>query len=530
MLHRRALAPALSLVLTAGGVALTAAPATAAPRPVVAQQGILDPILAPLSALVGPLLSGTGAVGSPLGLTLPQWSLPGVTNSIQWLADGVPIPGATGTSFVPTLDQAGKAVQAKVTGTLLGLVPLDTFTGIIPIPLPGGGGTGGGGTGGGGTGGGTGNPLLTILSNPQLTGIPGVGSLLQVLDPVWSLPGVAMAYQWFADGVPIPGATNPTYVPVLSDAGKELYAVVTGTLAGVPVVNALTGLLRLPAAEATPLAATSAATVSGTAKVGKTVTVADPTWNEDGVTNTYQWMRDGAPITGATAKTYVLAPEDLGRQVLVKVTGRKEGFTDNTVDSQAVTPTQGDAPTFTTQPSVNGAYKLGQTLTAVPGAWGAGATPTYTYQWKRGAAAIPGATSSTYVVSAADLGQTLAVTVTATRPAYAPAVFTTSALPVAKLPSTTTLRGPKKVRAGAPVRLVLGVVVDGFAPDGVLTVTDGSRKLKSTKIASGTKKLKLTKLKPGKHVLTATYAGSDATEASTSRVLKLTVLKPVRKK
>ena len=543
MLSRRALAPALSLVLTAGGVTLAAAPATAATAtPAVSVVGLSDaavsgtrqiPLLGDLlEALVGPLLSGLGGVGETLTLTPPQWSLPGVTNSVQWLANGVPIPGATGLSFVPTLEQAGKNLQAKVTGSLLGLVPLETFTNVIPIPLPSGGGDGGGGTGGGGGGGtgggggGTGeNPLLEALSDPALTGIPGVGSLLQVLNPLWSLPGVSTTYQWFVDNVPVPGATGPTFVPGLEDAGKEVYARVTGTLAGVPVVNLLTSRLLVPLAPEQPLAASSAATLAGTAKVGKVLTVQDPTWNEEGVTHTYQWLRDGAPIAGATAKTYTLAPEDLGRQVVVKVTGTKEGWTDSTVDSNAVVPQVGDAPTFTTQPSVSGTYRLGQTLTANPGAWGTGATPTFTYQWRRGGQPIAGATAATYAVTAADLGSTLSVTVTATRAAYAPATFTTSALPVAKLPSTTTITGKKKVRAGKPVRVVLGVLVDGLAPDGTVTVLDGTRTLKTVPIASGSRTLKVKGLEPGKHKLSAVYSGSDATEQSRSKVLKLRVLK-----
>lgn len=532
MLSRRALAPALSLVLTAGGVTLAAAPATAAPStPASASVRLSDaavsgarqiPLLGDLlEVLVGPLLSGLGGVGETLTLTPPQWSLPGVTNSVQWLADGVPIPGATGLSFVPTLEEAGKNVQAKVTGTLLGLLPLETFTGIIPIPLPGGGGSGGGG-GGGGTGE---NPLLEALSDPALTGIPGVGSLLQVLNPVWSLPGVSTTYQWFVDDVPVPGATGPTFVPDLADAGKQVYARVTGTLAGLPVLDVLTGSLLIPLAPEQPLAASSAATLAGTAKVGKVLTVQDPTWNEEGVTHTYQWLRDGTPIAGATAKTYTLAPEDLGRQVVVKVTGSKEGWTDSTVDSNAVVPQPGDAPTFTTQPSVSGTHRLGQTLTADPGAWGAGSTPTFTYQWRRGGQPIPGATAATYAVTAADLGSTLSVVVTATRAAYAPATFTTSAVPVAKLPSATTIKGKKKVRAGKPVRVVLGVVVDGLAPDGTVTVLDGTRELKTVPIASGTRKLKVKGLKPGKHQLSAVYSGSGATEESRSKVLKLRVLK-----
>ena len=116
------------------------------------------------------------------------------------------------------------------------------------------------------------------------------------------------------------------------------------------------------------------------------------------------------------------------------------------------------------------------------------------------------------------------MTVTATRAGYQPATFTTSALPVAKLASATSLKGKKKARVGKPVRVKVGVLVDGFAPDGVVSILDGSKTLKRLRIARGTKKVKLPKLSKGKHVITAVYAGSDATEESRSKPLKLKVL------
>lgn len=45
-------------------------------------------------------------------------------------------------------------------------------------------------------------------------------------------PGDATAtYQWYANGIAIPGATNSTYTPVVGDIGKKLSVKATGTMA-----------------------------------------------------------------------------------------------------------------------------------------------------------------------------------------------------------------------------------------------------------------------------------------------------------
>ena len=72
------------------------------------------------------------------------------------------------------------------------------------------------------------------------------------------------------------------------------------------------------------------------------------------------------------------------------------------------------APVNTVLPSITGTAEVGQTLTVVPGTWTGYPTPTKTYQWKRNGTPIGGATGTTYVCVAADGGQALTVTETAT--------------------------------------------------------------------------------------------------------------------
>ena len=68
-----------------------------------------------------------------------------------------------------------------------------------------------------------------------------------------------------------------------------------------------------------PVVDNGSVTISGTAKVGETLTanVVDP----DGVAEDairYQWLANGQPINGATEKTYTLRPGDVGKSITVK--------------------------------------------------------------------------------------------------------------------------------------------------------------------------------------------------------------------
>lgn len=70
-------------------------------------------------------------------------------------------------------------------------------------------------------------------------------------------------------------------------------------------------------------------------------------------------------------------------------------------------------PVNTIAPVISGTVLVGQTLSTTDGTWIGTSTIIYTYQWNRNGVAISGATSSTYVLVAADGGAAVTVTVTA---------------------------------------------------------------------------------------------------------------------
>ena len=162
---------------------------------------------------------------------------------------------------------------------------------------------------------------------------------------------------------------------------------------------------------------TAVPVISGTAHVGETLTTTNGTWTGGGIAYTYQWKRDGGDIAGATNSTYDLVVADLGAVITVTVTATN-------VDGAASATSLGtaavlDVPANTVLPSISGTAQDGQTLTAANGTW-TGGSLVYTYQWNAGLAGdepISGATDSTYLVTADEVGDVITVTVTATNAA-----------------------------------------------------------------------------------------------------------------
>lgn len=80
---------------------------------------------------------------------------------------------------------------------------------------------------------------------------------------------------------------------------------------------------------------TVAPSIGGTARVGRLLTARPGTVRPTPTTVRYRWLRDGAPITGATARTYRLRAADAGHRVAVRVQALRAGALTSTVTTAA---------------------------------------------------------------------------------------------------------------------------------------------------------------------------------------------------
>jgi hypothetical protein len=122
------------------------------------------------------------------------------------------------------------------------------------------------------------------------------------------------------------------------------------------------------------------------------------------------------------------------------------GVTQKSVTSGVNVSLTPSAPHNTSAPVASGVGSAGQTLSCSTGSWTGAATLKYTYQWTRDGSAISGATTSAYLVQAADQGHGLACLVTATNGAgHATATSNTIAVAVPVLPKPPALVPSAKV-------------------------------------------------------------------------------------
>lgn len=366
---------ALTVAVTGSKTGATSVTRTS--EPVTVAPGVIAP--APT-----PTISGTPRVDTAVTGVVGAWDA-GATLAYQWLVDGSPVAGATTTTFTARPADAGKALTFAVTGTRAGYTTTTRNSAAATV-LEG---------------------ALSPTPTPTISGTAQVDKTVTAVAGTWD-SGATLVYQWLVDGVAVAGATTTSFTPRPGDAGRPLTVAVTGTRAGYANVTRTSEQVTVLAGVLDP---TPTPTISGEPRVGSTLTAVPGTWDA-GATLAYQWLLDDAPIAGATSSTYSPVASQVDHDLRVAVTGTRPGYTTVTRTSSKVTVTASDAPVSPT-PTVTGLPRVGETLTVVPGEWSDGAV--LSYQWFVGGLPVTGATDTTYVPVADDLGKAVTVTVTGTR-------------------------------------------------------------------------------------------------------------------
>jgi surface antigen len=344
-----------------------------------------------------PSVAGSPQVGTRLVTTNGTWSSKHLTFRYQWMANGVPIAGATNKKFTPQADQLGQRISAKVTATKAGS---HSGTAQSPTTTP------------------VARGVFTSNTAPSVSGTPQVGVQLSASAGSWSPGNGTYTYQWLADGSPIADATASTFTPTATQLGARLRARLTITAPGYTTVHVSTD----PTVAVAPgqFKASAPPTITGTPQVDHPLTATPGTWTPAGATR-LQWLADGKPIEGATSTSYTPTPDVLHQQLAVQVRVSQKGYTDAVATSATTDPVAAGTFLNTTPPSVSGTAQVGVELKVDHGQWSPKAT--FSYQWQVDGVDVPGATDPTFMPRPQDVGKQVTAEVKASRPGYLTALL-----------------------------------------------------------------------------------------------------------
>ena len=199
-------------------------------------------------------------------------------------------------------------------------------------------------------------PRLNGYVAPRVTGEAHVGGELSFIPAQWSMKVDSERYQWLRDGQPVAGQTGQRYTLTEADLGARISVRGTATKSGfsqAQILSQPTDVVTVPPVPQVPepdpevptpsdpdletpaLEATTAPKVSGTARLGKKLKASKGSWSVGGVSVSYQWLRAGKAIKGATKRTYKVKKKDVGKRVSVRVTASKTGHDDGASSSKA---------------------------------------------------------------------------------------------------------------------------------------------------------------------------------------------------
>lgn len=259
-----------------------------------------------------PEIHGTLAVDEYLEVDTPTWEPAAYCVEYAWYHDGVLNELTEFPEHYLGPDSLGAAVKVVITGyqsvftpgtvtaTAAGRVAGNTFTTTRPIGLEG---------------------------NPRVGGsLRGKGGDVQ--------PAATLHRGWLRDGDPIRGANGRDYRPVLADLGHRLSYVVVATRPGYATQVLTSRALLVGRGQLKPGAPPR---ITGVPKVGRLLRASPGRWAPAPTVTSYQWVRSGVAIRGATGPTYRCKGADRNHGIRVRVAVARPGYSSRSRISDQVT-------------------------------------------------------------------------------------------------------------------------------------------------------------------------------------------------
>ncbi|MCZ4499960.1 MAG: exported protein of unknown function [Marmoricola sp.] len=250
-------------------------------------------------ATTEPAISGNPRLGEILTVSNGVWSLPNPAFERQWIVGGDPVPGATNSTYAVRAADVGKPVFVLVHANVLRHKEGSAITQSLTV---------------------TKGPAPTATTLPTISGTPRPGQVLTATDGAWSLPNPELTRQWYVAGTPVPGATASTYTVRAADIGSPVSVLVRANVPGYLEGSASSGSFTVTRGPApTP---TTSPVLSGKPAVGELLSTSRGAWSDPDVVISYQWVRDGIPISGATSSSYLVRLGDIGHTLAAAVFAR----------------------------------------------------------------------------------------------------------------------------------------------------------------------------------------------------------------
>ncbi len=305
----------------------------------------------------------------------------------QFLRAGVPITGATQSTYTLTADDMFKKISVKASYTDLwktaeSVTSAETSAVTDAINH---------------------SPTGSVLISGELR----QNKTVTVSNTLADVDGLgAISIQWLGNGVAIAGATQTSYTLTQADVYRTL-SVSASYTDGLGKLESVLGGVVLNENDLP----TGSVTIQGTAQVGQVLTVQNSIADIDGLNGDFkfQWQADG--VAFALGSTLTLTKDQIGKAISVVAQ-----YTDNggTLESVASTATTKVIP-LNTLPTgyviVMGEAKMGTELSVLSTLADVDGLGTFNFQWFSSDTPIKNATAATYTPLLGDVGERISVNV-----------------------------------------------------------------------------------------------------------------------